>query len=82
MRPVTVLQGIAVELIRNLDGQLKVEVVQQAAFYEHRLQVCVAVREIFSLNCLQCGSKAIFHIEAFLAKFMSIYKHYLLEVLA
>ena len=30
---------------------------------------------------VQCGSKAIFHIEAFLAKFMSVYKRYLLELL-
>ena len=29
--------------------------------------------------CVQCGSKAIFHIEAFLAKFMSVYKRYLLD---
>ena len=36
-------QSLTIELIRNLDAQLKVEIVQHAAFYEHRLQVCVGV---------------------------------------
>lgn len=35
-----------------------------AAFFEHRLQV---------------GQKAVFHIEAFIAKFMAIYKRFLEE---
>ena len=38
-----------------------------AAFYEHRLQL---------------GNKAIFHLEAFVAKFMSIFKRFLEEGLA
>lgn len=33
-----------------------------AAFYEHRLQL---------------GSKAIYHLEAFVAKFMAIYKKFM-----
>jgi replication factor C subunit 3/5 len=37
----------------------KMQVVQWAAFYEHRLQE---------------GSKAIFHIEAFIARVMAVYK--------
>jgi replication factor C subunit 3/5 len=48
----------------NCDGQLKAEVTAMAASYEHRLQL---------------GNKAIFHIEAFIAKFMSIYKRFLDE---
>lgn len=48
----------------NCDGQLKAEVTAMAASYEHRLQL---------------GNKAIFHIEAFIAKFMSIYKRFLEE---
>jgi len=39
-------------------------VLQWAAYYEHRIQ---------------CGSKAIFHLEAFVAKFMSIYSKFLIS---
>ena len=39
----------------------KVEAVGLAAFYEHRLQG---------------GAKAVFHLEAFVAKFMSAYKNW------
>lgn len=50
------------ELVVNCDGELKADVTQMAAYYEHRLQL---------------GSKAIFHLEAFVAKFMAIYKQFL-----
>jgi hypothetical protein len=36
-------QSLTIELIRNLESALKVEVVQHAAFYEHRLRVCVVL---------------------------------------
>ena len=45
----------------------RLQVVQWAAFYEHRLQE---------------GSKAIFHIEAFVAKAMAIYKSWALAAFA
>ena len=61
------LQGLLSELVTNCDGALKAEVTQMAAYYEHRLQL---------------GNKAIFHLEAFVAKFMSIYKRFLEEGLA
>ena len=51
----------------NCDGQLKCEITQVAAYYEHRLQQ---------------GQKAIYHLEAFVAKFMSIYKRFLEEDMA
>ena len=57
-------QGLLSELIVNCDGALKSKVVAMAAEYEHRMQL---------------GSKAIFHLEAFVAKFMSIYKQFLEE---
>ena len=41
--------------------------VQHAATYEHRMQE---------------GSKAIFHLEAFVAKFMSTYKNWTLSMMA
>jgi replication factor C subunit 3/5 len=59
-----IIKGLLQELVVNCDGQLKAEVTAMAASYEHRLQL---------------GNKAIFHIEAFIAKFMSIYKRFLDE---
>ena len=61
------LQGLLSELVVSCDGELKAEVTQMASHYEHQLQL---------------GSKAIFHLEAFTAKFMSIYKRFLEEGLA
>ncbi|MGH0163533.1 UNVERIFIED_CONTAM: hypothetical protein FKN15_045370 [Acipenser sinensis] len=55
-------QGLLSELLSNCDGQLKAEVAQMAAYYEHRLQL---------------GNKAIYHLEAFVAKFMAIYKKFM-----
>ncbi|CAG2217322.1 RFC3_5 [Mytilus edulis] len=48
--PDVIIKGLLQELISNCDGQLKTEVVQTAAYYEHRLQM---------------GQKAIYHLEAF-----------------
>jgi replication factor C subunit 3/5 len=52
------------ELVVNCDGELKADVTQMAAFYEHKLRL---------------GSKHIFHLEAFVAKFMCVYKRFLEE---
>lgn len=49
-------------MVRNCDGELKCEVTRLAAYHEHRLNL---------------GSKAIYHIEAFIAAFMAIYKKFL-----
>lgn len=57
-----IIKTLAKELMKNLDDSLKQEVLEWAAFYEHRIAM---------------GSKDIFHLEAFLAKFMAIYKKYL-----
>jgi replication factor C subunit 3/5 len=48
----------------KLDDSLKPEIVKWAAFYEHRIRT---------------GSKVIFHLEAFVAKFMRIYEGYVLS---
>lgn len=66
--PATViLKTLAMELIKSLDDELKYEVIEAAAFYEHRIAM---------------GSKDIFHLEAFVAKFMAIYKKYLNDMFA
>ena len=61
--PELVLKTLLLELLRKLDDELKLEAAHWAAFYEHRLQG---------------GQKAIFHLEAFVAKFMSVYKNWTL----
>ena len=62
-----ILKTLAMELLKSLDDELKYEVIEAAAFYEHRIAM---------------GSKDIFHLEAFVAKFMSIYKKYLNDMFA
>lgn len=61
--PDVILKRLLAELMKKLDSELKHEVAHWAAYYEHRLQL---------------GQKPIFHIEAFVAKFMSIYKKFLI----
>ncbi|KAI9599281.1 activator 1 38 kDa subunit [Syncephalis fuscata] len=62
--PSVILKELAFALMKNVDDQLKPDIITQAAFYDHRLQ---------------CGQKAIFHLEAFAAQFMSTYKRYLID---
>jgi replication factor C subunit 3/5 len=64
--PDIIMKGLLQELVVNCDGQLKSEITQVAAFYEHRLQL---------------GQKAIYHLEAFVAKFMAIYKRFMEETM-
>ena len=66
-RPCVPSQGLLKELVANCDGALKSEVTQVAAAYEHRLQL---------------GSKVIYHIEAFIARFMAIYKGFMEDGMA
>ncbi|KAJ2161075.1 Replication factor C (RF-C) subunit [Coemansia sp. RSA 552] len=61
--PSTVLKIVALCLVEAVDDSLKPAVARYAAFYEHRLQT---------------GQKAIVHLEAFMAKFMSVYKRHLM----
>ena len=51
-------QTLVSVLLRRVDDTIKVEVVHWAAYYDHRMEL---------------GSKPIFHIEAFIAKFMAMY---------
>jgi len=62
-----ILKTLVAELLKNLDDSLKHQVVEWAAFYEARLAL---------------GSKEIFHLEAFLAKYMALYKKYLSDMFA
>lgn len=61
------LKGLLKELLVVCDGQLKPDVVSMAADLEHRMNL---------------GDKQIFYLEAFVVKFMSLYKKYLEKSLA
>ena len=60
-----IMRVLLSELMKALDDSLKHEVTYWAAYYEHRM-------------CQ--GSKDIFHLEAFVAKFMAIYKKWLVDL--
>ena len=62
-----ILKTLTRELLKNLDDELKAELVKWAAFYEHRVTQ---------------GNKEIFHLEAFVAKFMCLYKKFMMEMFA
>ncbi|KAG0379893.1 MAG: P-loop containing nucleoside triphosphate hydrolase protein [Linnemannia gamsii] len=66
IEPAAILKTLAKELIDKVDGNdIKMRFAQEAAFYEHRLRT---------------GQKAIFHLEAFVAKIMSVYKRHLMSM--
>jgi replication factor C subunit 3/5 len=60
-----ILVSLTRELMKSLDDTLKHEVAYWAAYYEHRVVA---------------GSKDIFHLEAFIAKFMAIYKKWIISL--
>ncbi|GAB7329930.1 hypothetical protein MBLNU13_g01634t1 [Cladosporium sp. NU13] len=55
----TILKTLTFKLMPKIDDVLKADVVKWSAFYEHRIRN---------------GSKVIFHLEAFVAKFMRLYE--------
>ncbi|PVU87778.1 hypothetical protein BB559_005883 [Furculomyces boomerangus] len=63
--PSTILKKLAFYLVEHVDEAIKPEIVFQAAIYEERLRQ---------------GQKAIFHLEAFVAKFQSLYTRFLLDL--
>jgi len=63
--PTTILKTLTFKLVAKIDDDLKPEVIKWSAFYEHRLKL---------------GSKVIFHLEGFVAKFMRILESYLMGI--
>ena len=57
--PELIMKKLTFELMQKLDSELKHEVCAYAAYFEHRIQL---------------GQKAIIHLEAFVARFMAVYK--------
>ena len=64
--PELIFKTLVDELVRSMDDELKHQVVHWAAFYESRL--------------VGYGQKAIYHLEAFVAKVMTMYKDYLISM--
>jgi replication factor C subunit 3/5 len=62
-----IIETLTKELLKTMDDSLKHELVYWAAYYEHRASH---------------SSKEIFHLEAFVAKFMAIYKNWLVAMFA
>jgi len=62
---VVILRTMTRKLVRKVDSDLKAQVLKLAAKYAHNIQR---------------GSKDIFHLEAFVANFMSLYKEFLLSM--
>ena len=61
-----IFRGLAKELVKNCDGELKTQLIEYAAEYERRLTK---------------GNKAIYHLEAFVAKFMAIFMEFMEETM-
>lgn len=61
----TILKVLTFRLVEQIDDELKPEVVRWSAFFEHRVKT---------------GTKVIFHLEAFVAKFMRVYEMYLMSM--
>lgn len=64
--PDMIFKGLVEVLVANVDWSLKARTVKLAAVYEHRMQQ---------------GSKHIFHLEAFVAQFMSVYKKFMADAM-
>lgn len=71
-----ILKHLTLELLKKLDAELKCDVVQWAAFYVFFSFLLFLT--LFQEHRIQLGTKgkAIFHLEAFVAKFMSTYKKF------
>ncbi|KFX93982.1 hypothetical protein O988_06540 [Pseudogymnoascus sp. VKM F-3808] len=63
--PTTILKTLTFKLIPKVDDELKAEIIKWSAFYEHRIRI---------------GTKVIFHLEAFVTKFMKIVETWLMSI--
>jgi len=63
--PTVILKTVADRVIEKVDETLKADIVHWAAFYEVRMRN---------------GNKKIFHLEAWVVKVMSLYKHFFYDI--
>ncbi|KAF1991522.1 P-loop containing nucleoside triphosphate hydrolase protein [Aulographum hederae CBS 113979] len=61
----TILKTLTFKLVPHIDDALRADVIKWSAFYEHRVRM---------------GNKVIFHLEAFVAKFMRICESYAMGI--
>lgn len=64
--PDMIFKGLVENLVRNCDMTIKARTVAFAAIYEHRMHK---------------GNKHIFHLEAFVAQFMAVYKKFMSDMM-
>jgi replication factor C subunit 3/5 len=63
--PEVIIKELSRALLLKTDASLTQAVAHQAAYYEHRTRT---------------GQKAIFHLEAFVAKFMALYRTWMVSM--
>ncbi|KAK6504752.1 Replication factor C (RF-C) subunit [Arthrobotrys musiformis] len=63
--PTVILKTLTFKLIPKIDDTIKADVIKWSAFFEHRLHL---------------GNKPIFHLEAFVAKFLRLLETYLMDM--
>ncbi|TFK27532.1 P-loop containing nucleoside triphosphate hydrolase protein [Coprinopsis marcescibilis] len=63
--PTVILKTVAERVVQKVDENIRADVMHWAAFYEVRMRV---------------GNKKIFHLEAWVVKVMSIYKHFFYDI--
>ncbi|KAG6882829.1 hypothetical protein C0992_010566 [Termitomyces sp. T32_za158] len=63
--PTVILKTVAERVVERVDESLKADIVHWTAFYEVRMHV---------------GNKKIFHLEAWVVKVMSLYKHFFYDM--
>ncbi|KZP00493.1 P-loop containing nucleoside triphosphate hydrolase protein [Calocera viscosa TUFC12733] len=63
--PSLIIKTLADRVVEQVDEALKADIMHWAAFYEHRMRQ---------------GNKKIFHLEAWVVKVMSIYKHFMFDI--
>lgn len=63
--PSMILKTLTFKLIPLVDDALKADIVKWSAFYEHRIRL---------------GTKVIFHLEAFVAKFMRVVEEHEMDM--
>lgn len=75
----TILKTLTWKLLPKIDPILRPEVVKWAAFYEHRVRqgsVSMKLSQQKHRPWLTSFQKVIFHLEAFVAKFMRVVERY------
>ncbi|TFY73836.1 hypothetical protein EWM64_g10176 [Hericium alpestre] len=63
--PTVILKTVADRVVERVDEALKADIMHWAAIYENRMRL---------------GNKKIYHLEAWVVKVMSLYKHFLFDI--